>query len=333
MYFQFQYKEAVWLFAAIGFFFLLFLLLNRWKRKTIRKIGDPYLVKDLIRNFSPALFSAKFLLLSLAFAAGVLAFMNPRKPGDTDGVARKGIDVVIALDISKSMLADDIPPNRLSRAKELINQLFDAMPDDRIGLVLFAGKAYLQMPLTTDHAAAKMFVATADPSTMQQQGTVISDAMKISSFAFNNRERRFKTVILISDGEDHDLNAIETANQMSEEGVMINTIGIGSPEGAPIVETTTGEQKKDAMGNIVISRLNEEELKQIAAATNGIYMRLQNTGAAVKEMLNHLSQIEKKAFTDFSLMNFKTYYWWFATAMFLLLLAEVFIPERKKVAA
>jgi Ca-activated chloride channel homolog len=333
MNFQFQYEEAVWLFAAIGFFALLFLLLLRWKKKTIRKIGDPYLVKDLIRNFSPAFFTTKFLMLSLAFTAGVLAFMNPRRPGDADGVARKGIDVVIALDISKSMLAIDIPPSRLARAKELINQLLDAMPDDRVGLVLFAGKAYLQMPLTTDHNAAKMFVSTADPATMLQQGTVISDAMRISAFAFNNRERRFKTVILISDGEDHDLNAKETANQMSEQGVMVNTIGIGSPEGAPIIESVTGEQKKDAAGHVVISRLNEDELKQIAAATNGIYIRLQNTGETVKEMLNHLSQIEKKSFTDFSLMNFKTYYWWFATAMFLLMLAEVFIPERKKVIA
>src|SRR5688500_3345060 len=331
--FQFQYKDAVWLFGAIVLIAILFLQLIRWKKKTVKKIGDPSLVKELIRNHSPFLFALKSLLLAAAFAACVLAFMNPRKPGDTNGVARKGIDLVIALDVSKSMLANDIVPNRLTKVKEFIHQLFDSLPDDRIGLVLFAGKAYLQMPLTTDHAAAKMFVTTADPATMQQQGTVISDAMKISAFAFNNRERRFKTVILISDGEDHDLNAIETANQMSEQGVMINSIGIGSPEGAPIIESATGEQKKDATGNIVISKLNEEELKQIASATNGIYIRLQNTDEAVKEMLNHLSQIEKKAFTDFSLMNFKTYYWWFATAMFLLLLAEVFIPERKKVTA
>lgn len=329
--FQFQYKDAVWLFAAIPFFLLLFLAILQWKKRTIRKLGDRHLVKDLIRNFSPGLFALKFFLLFIAFAAGVVAVMNPRKPGNSAGVTRKGIDIVIALDVSKSMLAIDIPPTRLAMAKEFINQLFNAMPDDRIGLVLFAGKAYLQMPLTTDHTAAEMFVSTADPAMMLQQGTVISDAMKISALAFNSRERRFKTVVLISDGEDHDLNAMETANQMSIEGVMINTIGIGSPEGAPIIDPVNGEQKKDATGNVVISRLNEEELKQIAAATNGTYIRLQNSGETVKKLLDHLSQIDRKAFVDINLMNFKSYYWGLAAAMFLLLLVEFLIPEKRKV--
>lgn len=329
--FQYQYKDAVWLFAAIAIFALLFLLLLRWKKKTIRRIGEPFLVKELIRNYSPFLFAVKTGLLSIAFAAGVMALMNPRKPGDTNGVTRRGIDVVIAMDVSKSMLANDIPPNRLARVKSFIHQLLDAMPDDRIGLVLFAGKAYLQMPLTTDREAAKMFVETADPNTMPQQGTVLSDAMKISALAFNNRERRFKTVILISDGEDHDLNALETAKQMTEEGVMVNTIGVGSPGGAPIIDPETGEQKKDASGNLIISKLNEEELKQISSVTNGTYLQLQDPGATITSLLAHLSQIEKKAFTDISLMNFKTYYWGLAAIMFLLLLGELFIPERKKI--
>jgi len=298
----------------------------------IKRIGDKNLVKNLIRNYSPGLFSLKFSLLSVAFAAGVVTAMDLRKPGDTEGVNRKGIDVVIALDVSKSMLATDLAPNRLERAKQLIGKLMNAMPNDRIGLVLFAGKAYLQMPLTTDHGAASMFVSSASPDAVPQQGTVVSEAIRRSANAFNAAERRFKAVVLISDGEDHDAEAVKTAKEFAEQGLMINTVGIGSPEGSYIPDPSTGQNKIDpATGSAVISKLNEDELKQIAANTNGIYIRLQESDDAVKQLQEHLSQIESKAFGDVSLMNFKAYYLWFAAAMLIFLLAEYFIPETKKV--
>ncbi len=295
----------------------------------MQKIGDPPLVKELIKNFSAPLFAMKFILLCIAFSAGVLALMNPRIPGEGDSIARKGIDVAIAMDVSKSMLATDIQPNRLQKAQEFTNKLMDALPEDRIALVLFAGRAFLQMPLTTDHNAAKMFVTTADPISMTSQGTVFSEAMRVSALAFNNKERRFKTVVLISDGEDHDLASLEAADEMVAQGIMINTIGIGSPIGSTIADPTTGEPKKDATGEIVLSKLNEEHLKQIARVTNGTYIHLQDTDKDVQQLLIHLSQIEKKAFTDVSMINFKSYYWWAAAIMLLLLLVEFFIPERK----
>ena len=195
--------------------------------------------------------------------------MNPRKPGETNKTNRKGIDIAIALDVSKSMLAADLAPNRLERAKQFIGKLMNEMPNDRIALVLFAGKAYLQMPLTVDHGAAQMFVSSASPDAVPQQGTVISDALKMSANVFNNAEKRFKAVILISDGEDHDEDAVKTAKELAEQGVMINTVGIGSPEGANIIDPATGEKKKDEAGNTVISKLNEEELKQIAKQPTG----------------------------------------------------------------
>lgn len=288
-------------------------------------------MKDLIKTYSPGLFGLKFSLLSIAFAAGVVTVMDLRKPGDAEGVNRKGIDVIIALDVSKSMLATDLAPNRLERAKQLIGKLMNAMPNDRIGLVLFAGKAYLQMPLTTDHGAAGMFVSSASPDAVPQQGTVVSEAIRRSSNAFNAAERRFKAVVLISDGEDHDPEAVKTAKELSAQGMMINTVGIGSPEGSYLPDPATGQNKVDpATGSAVISKLNEEELKQIAANTNGIYVRLQESDEAVRQLQEHLSQIESKAYGDVSLMNFKAYYWWFAAAMLLLLLIEYFIPETKK---
>lgn len=332
--FQFQYKEFVYLFAVIGILLLLFIGLLRWKRKVIRRIGDKKLVLALISNYSSGKFASKFIFISIAFALGVVAVMNPGKYGGGESINRKGIDVAIALDVSKSMLATDLQPSRLERAKQFISRLMNAMPDDRIALILFAGKAYLQMPLTIDHGAASMYVSSASPDAVPQQGTVISDAMNMSARAFDNTSRRFKAVVLISDGEDHDEEAINTAGDLAKQGVMINTIGIGSLEGSEIIDPATNEPKKDpTTGAVVISKLNEGELKQIADATNGIYIHLQSGDAAVTSLLQHLSQIERKAYGDTSLMDFKTYYLWFAGGMLVLLILENFIPERKSVKA
>ncbi|RYZ49496.1 MAG: VWA domain-containing protein, partial [Sphingobacteriales bacterium] len=213
---------------------------------------------------------------------------------------------------------------------QMIGKLMTAMPNDRIGLVLFAGKAYLQMPLTTDHGAAMMFVSSASPDAVPQQGTVLSEAIRRSANAFNVAERRFKAVVLISDGEDHDPAAITTAKELSAQGMMINTVGIGSPEGSYIPDAATGDNKRDATGSQVISRLNEDELKQLAQNTNGVYVRLEDSDQAVAQLKAQLSQIESRAFGDVSLMNFNAYFGWFAVVMFVLVLAEYFIPETKK---
>lgn len=295
-------------------------------------MGDAKLVKALTNNFSSKYFILKFVIVCIALALGISAVMNPRKPGESESVTRKGIDIAIVMDVSKSMLAQDLAPNRLERAKQFVTKLMNAMPDDRIALVLFAGKAYLQMPLTADHGAAQLFVSSATPDAVPQQGTVISDALTMGEKAFTGIDKRFKTIILISDGEDHDEDALSTAKRLSEAGIMINTVGIGSPEGSTIPDPATGDTKKDAAGATVISHLNEEALKEIATATNGTYIRLEGSDAAVSTLSKQLSQIDKKAFTDLSQVNFKTYYIFFAAAMFLLLFLENFIPERRKIA-
>ena len=330
MYFQFQYKIFIWLFLGIVVLSFLLALLLHWKKSTTKKIGDTKLVKALTAGFSSKLFFLRFILVIIAFAAGVVAVMNPRRPGGPDNTNRKGIDVAIALDVSKSMLAADLAPSRLERAKQFISKLADEMPNDRLALVLFAGKAYLQMPLTSDHVAAKLFVSGASPNTVPQQGTVISDALKMSANAFNISEQRYKAVVLISDGEDHDEEGLKTASGLAEQGVMINTVGIGSVEGATITDPATGQVKKDEAGNTVISKLNEEELKGLAEKTNGIYIHLEGSDEAVGQLKQHLSQIGTKAFSDVSQINFQTYYWIFAGLMFVLLLAEYFIPERRR---
>jgi Ca-activated chloride channel homolog len=331
--FQFQYKEFIWLMAGIAVLAFLFVGLLSWKKKLIQRMGDRKLVFALIQNFSSRLFAIKFIIVSVALAIGVLAAMNPRKPGAATNSTRKGIDVAIAIDVSKSMLAADMAPNRLERAKQLVNKLMEEMPNDRIALVVFAGKSYLQMPLTNDHGAARLFVSTASPDIIPQQGTVIGDALTMSANVFNSEEKRFKTIVLISDGEEHDENAVKTARELAEQGVMINTVGVGSSEGAEIIDPATGFAKKDEAGNTVISKLNEETLKEVAAETNGIYVRLQSSDEAVSLLKSQLSQIDRKAFGDVSQLNYTTYYMWLVAAMLVLLLLEQIIPERKKISA
>ena len=231
---RFQYNEYLLLLSVIPLLIVLYFFMLAWKKKTIKKIGDARLVNEMIKDYLPQRFAIKFVLIVVAFATGVLALANLRFPKGTEKVSRNGIDVMIALDVSKSMLAQDIKPTRLDRAKQLLSRLVDKLSNDRVGIVVFAGKAYLQMPLTGDHAAAKMYLNAANTESVPTQGTVISDALKSCYGSFNTKEKKYKAVILISDGEDHDEGAIKTAAQMGQDGVLIYTVGIGSPQGSPL---------------------------------------------------------------------------------------------------
>jgi Ca-activated chloride channel family protein len=187
----------------------------------------------------------------------------------------------------------------------------------------------MQMPLTTDHSAAKMYIQNAGPDAVPTQGTVIGEALKISNSGFNSKDRKFKAIVLISDGEDHDPEALKMAKSLSQSGVMINTVGIGSPEGSPIIDYNTNETKKDAQGNTVITKLNEAELQQLSQNTNGIYVRLDDTDDAAAKIMAQLATIEQKASGDKSFVDYKSYFQWFLIVALLILLVETFIPERK----
>ena len=327
--YQFQYPQAFWLLALAPFFCLLYFVHLSWKKKRIQKTGDPKLVKALFPAYSPIKNNLRFLMLMLAFIAGCIALANPRQPDKNSGEARSGIDIVIALDISNSMKATDLEPDRLSRARQFVSKLIDQLKDDRLGLVLFAGNAYAQMPLTFDREAARMYVASANPSYIAAQGTSIGDAFQKSNRLFEEEGERFKSIILITDGETHDQNALEMATELADQGVMINTIGLGSAEGSTLIDTA-GNVKKDASGNVVVSKLNEDILKKIAQQTNGRYIHLGATEQAVTEVLDQYTGIEKKALGDTSMFNYTSYYHWLALPMLLLLVAETFFPDRKK---
>ena len=328
--FRIEHIEYLMGLAALPLLLLLLWFLLRWKRKTVSRIGDPSLVSQLIGNFSPGRFLMKAGLGLVAFVVIVLAAANLQKPGAMENVQRKGVDVMLVLDVSKSMLARDIKPSRLERAKQFLLRLVDQLPNDRIGVVLFAGRAYMQMPLTTDHGAAHMYIEEASPDVVPTQGTVIADALRMANTAFNSKERKYKSIVLVSDGEDHDPDAAGVAKQLAEDGVLINTVGIGSPEGSPIEDPVTGELKKDQDGHTVMSKLNEAELQQLATETNGTYLRLDNVEDALITMTQQLDVAEKKAMSDSEFIDYKSYFQWFAGVAIFLLLAELLLAERRR---
>lgn len=330
---RFEHTDFLFGLILLPFLVFLFFYLLRWKRDTARRIGDPKLVKELVKSYSPTKFATKFILVLLGFAICLVAAANLQQRAENESVTRKGVDVMIAMDVSKSMLAEDFPPSRLERARQLVTRLMDQMPNDRIGIVLFAGRAYLQMPLTTDHSAARMYIQQAGPEVVPTQGTVISEALRMANNSFNSKERKFKAIILISDGEDHDEQAVPVASALKENGVMVNTVGIGSAEGAVIIDPETGATKKDMQGNTVVTRLNEKILQDIARASNGIYVKMEDVDAAVKQIMDKLNTIEQRSLQDAAYINYKSFFQWFIAAALLLLALELFIPERKKLIA
>ncbi len=290
------------------------------------------LIKLLTANHSSKKFSIKFWLLFFAITFAAVGAANLRQPGKNESINRKGRDVIIAMDVSKSMLADDIKPTRLEKAKQFVSKLIDALPDDRIGLIWFAGKAYMPMPLTADEGAAKLFVQSASPDAVPTQGTVFGEAMQLAAQSFPAEAKRYRIIILITDGEDHDEAAIENAQRLKEQGILLITVGLGTEEGSTITEPGTTEFKKDKLGQTVISKLNETLLKKISLANGGMYGNLQNIDAMVKEVSGVVNQLEKKSSEDNGVpTNYYHYFIWFLAAAFLLLLLDIFVSEKKRV--
>lgn len=326
----FQYPLYLFGLLAVPIMAVLFFFYNKWKKQKIKKMGDPLLVQQLVSNYSPRKFTIKFILVSIAFTLLVMALANPRQPDGNSNVKHNGIDVMIALDVSRSMLAQDIKPNRLERAKQFVAKLVDKIPDDRVGLVVFAGRAYLQMPLTSDLAAAKLYLSTTNTDVVPTQGTVIADALQMCYNAFNAKEKKYKSIVLISDGEDHDERAEKLSRSLADEGVMVNTIGIGSAEGATIDDPVTGESKKDAEGKTVITRLNEKGLKNIATITGGIYLSLTNSDDASIAIQQQLGTMEKRGITEMSNTSYRYYFPLLLGLVLILLVAEFLMSENKR---
>lgn len=323
---RFQYPQYFSAMILIPILIGIFVAMLYWRRKKIREIGNVDTVRQQMLGFIPARQTLKFCLLISALTLLILACANLQKSGEPETVQRKGVDVMIALDVSKSMLATDIQPNRLSKAKQLIGALTEKMSNDRIGLVIFAGKSYLQVPLTIDYSAMKLILQTISPDMVPTQGTVIGEAIKLANKSFSSREKKYKSVILISDGEDHDESAVDAVKKATDEGVIIHTVGIGSPNGSTLIDPSTNAPKLDQQGNPVISKLNEAELKEIANAGHGTYTLLGNTNAAADKLTDALNDMEQRNLGAVLFTNFYSYFPYFIALALLLLIIEWMVP-------
>lgn len=327
---RFQYPNLLAALVLLPILLALFAGMLYWRRKKIKQIGTPNLVQEQILGFIPMRQSLKFILLSTALLLLIIGTANLQKSGSNETVQRKGVDVMIALDVSKSMLAKDIQPDRLTRAKQFISRLSDKMTSDRVGLIIFAGRSYVQVPLTVDYSALKFLLQTVSPDMVPTQGTVIGDAIDMATQSFSSKERKYKSIIVLSDGEDHDATALEKVKIASEQGVIVHTIGIGSPQGATLYDPNTNAPKLDEQGNPVVSKLNETELKNIAAAGNGSYILLGNTETAATKIVEALSSMEQRNLGAVVYTNYISYFQYFLLAAFVLIMLEWLIAGARK---
>ncbi|MDT8392519.1 MAG: VWA domain-containing protein [Bacteroidales bacterium] len=329
---RFEHIEYLYFLLGIPVLMVLFIIAQYLRRLAIRKLGEPGVLVRLIPEASKSKVILKFIVMIIAYVLIVIGIANPQTGSRLEQVKRKGIDLVVALDVSNSMLAQDIRPDRLTRAKQALFKLIDRLEGDRIGIIIFAGKAYTQLPVTTDYAAAKMFVSTISTDDIPSQGTAIGEAIKLGINSFDDQEQS-KAIIIITDGENHEDNAIESSQEAAEKGIRVYTIGMGLPDGSPIpLLNAYGRQtgfKKDRDGNTVITKLNEVMLQQIAAAGNGTYVRANNTQAGLSKIFEKINALEEREIETRMFTDYEDQFQYFIGFGLLLLLLEFFIFDRK----
>jgi Ca-activated chloride channel homolog len=324
--FRFQHPDHLYVLGLLPFLVLFFILMLLWRRKKLHRLGEQRLVSQQLLGFIPGRPALKFILLTIAFSTAVIGWANLQKGSGTETVNRKGVDVVIALDVSKSMLAKDVQPNRLTRAKQLVMAMMDKMKNDRVALIVFAGRAYLQVPLTIDYSAMKMMLQNVQPNLVPTQGTVISEAIDRAKESFSQKERKFKSLVIISDGEDHDENAVKQAKDAADAGIIIHTVGIGSPQGTTLFDPETNAIKLDESGNPVVSKLNEDELKSIASAGRGTYSLFRNADDVSEKLVSEIDGMEQKSLGAVIFSSYSSYFQYFLAVAFVALLVEWFLP-------
>ncbi|GAA0736261.1 MULTISPECIES: VWA domain-containing protein [Flavobacteriaceae] len=330
--FQLEEKIWFWLLLVIPVILLFFLLLQLWKYKTQRKFANKTLLKRLSPNQSLFKSILKVLVLCLAFTFITIALVNPKIGTKLETVKRSGVDIVFAVDVSKSMLAEDVAPNRLDKAKQLVTQIINNLASDRVGIIAYAGKAFPQLPITTDYASAKMFLQNMNTDMLSSQGTAINEAIELAKTYYDDEEQTNRVLIIISDGEDHSDIATNVAEEAGEEGIRIFTIGVGDEKGGPIPIKRNGvvlNYKKDNQGETVITRLNEDTLKEIAEEANGAYINGKNTNEVVDSIRDILNKMDKTEFEAKEFADFKDQYQWFLAFGIFLLVFDVLLLERK----
>ena len=325
-------EKFFWLLLIIPALIVLFIGLLFWRRSKQKQFATPEMLEQLTPDksvFKPWL---KFSLLLLAFVFLILALVNPKIGTKMETVTREGVDIVFAIDVSKSMEAEDVAPNRLEKSKQLVTQIINNLASDRVGIIAYAGSAFPQLPITTDYASAKMFLQAMNTDMVSSQGTAIKEAIELSSTYFNEEDQTSKVLFIISDGEDHEGDIGNVAKEAADKGIRIFTIGVGSLKGGPIPIKRNGvvqSYKKDQNGETVITKLNEGTLTEIADDANGEYIQGNITQEVLEKVTESLQKLDKTEFEAKQFADYQSQFQWFLGLAILLILLDVFLLERK----
>jgi len=327
--FRFEHPNYLYLLFLLPVFFAVFLYAMYIKKRNLKRFGDPKIIDALMPDVSLRKQYLKFGLLFTALALFVLVIAGPQFGSKIETVRKQGIEVMICLDVSNSMLSTDVSPSRLDRAKQLLSRLIDNLTNDKIGLIVFAGDAFIQMPITSDYVSAKMFLSSINPAMVPVQGTAIGAAINLAVRSFTPDEKAEKTIVLITDGENHEDDAIGATKAAAEKNIRVNVLGVGSLQGAPIPVPESNNYQRDKEGNMVVTRLNEDMCREIAIAGNGIYARTDNTNNALKALQKELdkmgkSEVESKIYTSYD-EKFQIPAW----ILLFILVVEFFILDRR----
>ena len=331
---MYQLEETTYFyyFGVIGLLLMLFLLVAFWKRKKQKEFSERNLLEKLSPEISPFKSTLKMLVVLMALALLVIALVNPKIGTQLKTIKREGVDIVFALDVSRSMLAEDIAPNRLEKSKQIISKIIDKLGSDRVGIIIYAGNAYPLLPITTDQAAAKMFLQNADPDMVSSQGTAINEALKLAKSFYDDDEQTNRFLFIVSDGEDHEENVSYITDEATKEGIKIFSIGVGTSQGVPIPLKRNGVligYKKDREGETVITRLNEQTLQKIASDGDGEYIVGNNTSKTVDYIEELLLKADKKEFETKQFSDFKDQFQWFIGLGILFLVIDALMFSKK----
>jgi Ca-activated chloride channel family protein len=331
---MYKIEEPIYfyLLTIIPAMIVVFLLVLWWKKRTQRKFSNGALLEKLAPNASTFKTTIKLIFLLLGIAFLIISLANPKMGTKLKTIKREGVDVVFALDVSKSMLAEDIAPNRLEKAKQIISKTIDRLGSDRVGIIIYAGNSYPLLPITTDHAAANMFLQNANPDMVSSQGTAINEALELAKTYYNNDEQTNRFLIIISDGEDHQEETKQVAQNLANEGVKIYTVGVGTERGSPIPMRLNGAMigyKKDNKGETVITKRVPEVLQGIADASNGKYIDGNITENPVSEIAEIIANAEKSEFETKQFSDYKDQFQWFLAFGLFFLIMDVFLFEKK----
>ena len=330
--YRFAHDIGLYLLVSVPLMIVIFIWLRNWRRKSMQAFIASGLQEDMIPKYSSFRTGLKASLITASLLFLCIAVADPQIGTKYEEVKREGFDVMIALDVSNSMLAEDLAPNRLARSKQAISKLIDRLKNDRIGVIVFAGEAFVQLPLTTDHSAAKLFLSSIDTDIIPNQGTAIGAAIELAAQSFDEKNQKNRAIIIISDGENHEDDAMEQAGAAAEEGISVHTIGIGSLDGAPIPLYQRGRKmgyRKDKEGNTVVSKLNDVMLQQVAGAGDGSYIRANNTKVGLNALFDELEKMERTEYGSKMFTSYEDRFQIFLAIALALLFIELLIPSRK----